>query len=276
MVVVVGVPSAGLAAGTSGWGAGRRRRLHGAVEGRVGRDVVEDVADERRGGLGPVAALVDDGQHEVGGVRVRAERHEPAVGLQPLLVRGRARLAGEVPRGREALEVRVGGAGTARDDALEPGEHGAVVGRRDRHLPGHLRLELLDDLAGRGSTISDATWGAYRCRAGGGRVVGEGRVGDRLLDGREHRLALPEGHLDVVAGEPRGRVGEGLGRLAWSLARVRWLSTRPCASPGRSMPVIVPSPYGGGLVLDRRLAEPATAAPRTSRPGCRRRSRSTR
>ena len=40
-----------------------------------------------------------------------------------------------------------------------------------------------------------------------------------------------------------GAYGNALGASACSLARIRKLSTRPCASPGRSMPVMVPSPY---------------------------------
>ena len=38
-------------------------------------------------------------------------------------------------------------------------------------------------------------------------------------------------------------LGKSVGLSAWSLCRSAWLSTRPWASPGRSMPVSSPSPY---------------------------------
>ena len=83
VVVVVGVPSGGFVAARLAGGVGRRRRLDGAVHPRVGHDVVEDVAHERGRGLGAVSALVDHGQHEVGGFGLGPNATNQLFGSRP-------------------------------------------------------------------------------------------------------------------------------------------------------------------------------------------------
>ena len=121
----------------------------------------------------------------------------------------------------------------------KPCEHGVVVGRGDGHVARHLRGDLLDHLAGDG--VDDL--GGHLGRVAGARRWRRWRRPRPARSGSAPWLALAERHLDVVTGVPGG-VGERLRapRRAAS-ARSCLLSTRPCASPGRSMPVMVPSPY---------------------------------
>ncbi len=240
VVVVVGVPTAGWS--PAGWTSGALVTV-GVFTAPIGlaSDVVEDVAHQRRRGLGAVPALVDDGQHHVLRVGVGPEGHEPAVGLLPRRVGGRPRLAGQVPTGREALEVGVGGARPA-DMAMTPSRPcriGSEMLGGQVHVARHLGGELLHHLARGG--VDDL--GRHLGRIAGA-TVGEGGIGHRLLNGRERRGTLPEGHLDVVTRVPRGVRESAVGflvvqLLALGLAVDAALST----SLGRSMPVLCPSPY---------------------------------
>ena len=238
-----------------GWAGWTGRCLRRGADG-VGRDVVEDVAHQRRGGLGAVATLVDHREHEVLGVRVGPEGRRTSCWALPAGVRRGARLARQVPRGREALEVGVGRAGPVRDHALEALEHRRVVGRGDGHVPRHLRGDLLDHLAGHG--VDD-----LRRHLGGVArpAVGEGRVGDRLLNRGQHGLALPECHLDVVAGEPRRRVGERLGRLGVQLGPQEVAVDAPLRLPGKVDAGDRPLAVLRRLVLNRRVTELSPVGP---------------
>ena len=256
VVVVVGVPSGGLGVGAVWLGGLARVGVFACAVERVGGDVVEDVAHQRCRGLGAVATLVDHGQYEIGRVGVGAERDEPGVGREARLVRGGSRLAGEVPRGREALEVPVRGAVRVRDHPFEPLEDGRVVGRGDVHVPGHPRHELLDDPARQGIDDRGGDLGGVARSA-----VGEGRIGHRLLDGRQDGLALPEGHLDVVAGEPRRGIGERLGRLGVQLGPEQVAVDTALRLPREVDAGDGPLPVGGRLVLDRRVPERAALLP---------------
>ena len=70
-----------------------------------------------------------------------------------------------------------------------------------------------------------------------GAAVGEGGVGDGLLQRRDHGAALAEGDLEVVPGEPAA-VGEGLGVLGvLALDDQGRVDSGQVVSPGRSMPV---------------------------------------
>ena len=202
--------------------------------------------------LAAVAALVDDDQHHVLGVGVRAEGHEPRVRLEAR-VRWRpcrsCRRGYELSEAGEALEGCRRRCRSGRDHALEA-LRGWPCSRSASMVtwPVTFGANLLDHLARRGSTTSAATCGLVA-----GAPVGEGGVGHGLLDRGQHGRALAEGHLDVVAACTRWPLGKRLGvpRRAASAAS-GWLSTRPCASSGRSIPVIVALAVRGGLVLDRR------------------------
>ena len=213
VVLVVGVDAGALGSGRvqlGGIGAGGE--LH--RPDRIGQQVVEDVSDQRRRRIGPVPALADDGQHQIGGRGLGPEGHEPAGRLARGTRRsGRGRrsgLAGQHEVGGEAREVGAGG--PAGDHAFEALQDGLVDRRRQADVPGDHRRELFHHLAG--DRIDD---GRRHLGLVAGAPVGEGGVGHRLLDGGDDGPTLAEGHLDVVAGVPVRGVGEARGVLGVQL-----------------------------------------------------------
>ena len=203
---------------------------------------------EQSGDVGAVAALRDHGQDDVRRIGVGAEGDEPAVGLLALT---RSSAVPVLPARFQELgnpwNTPLRCAGGVRDHTLETLKHSGVVGRGDADVPGDLRSDLLDDLAR--DRINDLRGYVGRIAS---PAIGESGVRHRLLEWRQHRLALAEGHLNVVTSEPRrGHVGECLGRLGMKLGPGQVAVDPPLGFPwkvdtgNRSIPVL------SRLVLDR-------------------------
>ena len=204
----IGFRGADASEGVDGVGRAYRRADQG-----FGQDVVEDVADQGCRCLCAVAALVDDGEDEVLRVGVGTEGDEPPVGLEPA---------------ERSWPFR-----SCRPGSTRPGNPEVGVCRPPCRVtpsrPRAWRCSWLGRWPRARSPSDDVlttlpVTGSPRrgpLRGGSGPAVGGGRVRHRLLDGRQHRLALAEGHFDVVTGEPRRCVGKPLGASACNLPRTR-------------------------------------------------------